>query len=356
MNKQAHPHRFGASISVDNVNEALPIVMDLLNKHGVVSTSRGIDTVRVDGPVMTIYHNPTRRVLFDQVRDANPFFHLAECMWILSGSNNIALPTYFLKRYADFSDDGVTTHGAYGYRLRNWPSVNDFGVLDQLEEAVKLLRSRPDTRQCVLSLWDPLEDLGAKSKDIPCNDMIMFEIVERRLNMTVCNRSNDIIWGAYGANVVHFSFLQEWVAVMVGCEVGTYTQFSNNFHVYPDNPFWKAYLEGRIERGEVHNPYMLQDCQPWPIARNAKEAEALEADAKLLNTLAVLGDPLASGPYTSDFFKYVMVPMIKSHDAYRAKDWRTAIKATMEIEAPDWRTASMQWIKRRAEKAQGAAR
>ena len=34
-----------------------------------------------------------------------------------------------------------------------------------------------------------------------------------KLCMTVCNRSNDMLWGAYGANVVHMSMLQEFVAL-----------------------------------------------------------------------------------------------------------------------------------------------
>jgi hypothetical protein len=50
--------------------------------------------------------------------------------------------------------------------------------------------------------------------------------------MLVTNRSNDIVWGAYGANAVHFSYLLEYVASSIGVKVGRYWQVSNDFHIY----------------------------------------------------------------------------------------------------------------------------
>ena len=107
---------FGIGITVDNVNEALPRALALVKEHGVSSSSRGIETLRVPGPVSTIYRNPTRRVLFDVVRDANPFFHLIEAMWVLAGSRRVELPRHFLDGIARYSDDGKVFHGAYSYR------------------------------------------------------------------------------------------------------------------------------------------------------------------------------------------------------------------------------------------------
>ena len=49
-------------------------------------------------------------------------------------------------------------------------------------------------------------------EEIPCNTAIYFKVREGKLNMTVSNRSNDVIWGTFGANVVHMSILQEYVA------------------------------------------------------------------------------------------------------------------------------------------------
>jgi hypothetical protein len=50
--------------------------------------------------------------------------------------------------------------------------------------------------------------------------------------MTVYNRSNDLVWGMFGSNVVHFSMLLEFIAISVGVSIGTYTQVSCNPHIY----------------------------------------------------------------------------------------------------------------------------
>ena len=67
-------------------------------------------------------------------------------------------------------------------------------------------------------MWDAKQDLSHRneSKDLPCNTHVYFSIREGFLDMTVCNRSNDLIWGCCGANAVHMSFLQEYVATMWG--------------------------------------------------------------------------------------------------------------------------------------------
>lgn len=342
---------FGFGITVDNVNEALPLGLDLVRTHGVAAESRGLEVLRVPGPVQTIYRTPVRRVLFDEVRDANPFFHLIECLWILAGDNRLELPRMFLNGYAQYSDNQKTLHGAYGHRLRA-----HFGF-DQLNRAVKLLRDKPDTRQCVLSIWDPRADLAVDTKDMPCNDMIMLDIVDSRLNMTVCNRSNDVIWGAYGANAVHFSFLQEWLAAMIGVHVGNYVQMSNNYHVYLSNPFWQKYMEGNHDSGHVFNPYMLShDIGTWPIALDTLQAEEVATDAYRL-CLRAQGNPdslaalVHDHHYTSDFFNGVIVNVILGYMAYQNKDWDAAQSMLDSVQASDWRYACKAWVLRRQQRA-----
>jgi hypothetical protein len=41
-------------------------------------------------PVVTCYSAPTQRVLFSPMRDANPFFHLMEALWMLAGRDDVA--------------------------------------------------------------------------------------------------------------------------------------------------------------------------------------------------------------------------------------------------------------------------
>lgn len=344
---------FGFGLTVDNVNEALPLALALLDGHGVATESRAGPVLRIPGPVTTIYKTPQRRVLFDVYRDANPFFHLIEAMWILSGSNRVALPAIFLDGIRRFSDDGVTFHGAYGHRLRHYAG-HEMSVkgdeIDQLSEAVRLLRGNPGTRQCVLSIWDPSLDLGdVATKDVPCNDMVMLDIVDGRLNMAVCNRSNDAIWGAYGANAVQFSVLQEWLAAAIDVDVGVYVQQSNNFHVYTDNPTWKKFNElgGHLEDGHVINPYMTGFISYEPMATTPAEAWALMRDCEEMERRACDGRSLLGADYESHWFKNIIWPMVAGYKLWKDKRPDEAMETLGRIKALDWRMACQAWVMRR---------
>ena len=65
-------------------------------------------------------------------------FALAETIWILSGSNELAMLQYYNSNYKTFSNDGQTLHGAYGFRLRHAS-----GYIDQLEEVIDKLKADP---------------------------------------------------------------------------------------------------------------------------------------------------------------------------------------------------------------------
>ena len=336
---------YGNGITVRNVNEALPTGLQYLRDHGVPAESRGMRTIRAPGPVMTVYQRPTERVLFNSVRDANPFFHLFEAMWILSGSRTVGLPKAFLNSIDRFSDNGATFHGAYGFRLRK-----HFGF-DQIDRAIGTLRKTPDSRQVVLSIWDPASDLGAATKDVPCNDMVMLDLVDNALNMMVCNRSNDVIWGAYGANAVQFSVLQEYIAIALGAKVGTYTQLSYNYHAYTDNPFWNTFMSGgNCGDGALDSAVydaLQVDGGLVPLAVNAGDLAMLYVDCVGLDATAEAGGVLTDVDFYSSFGKSVLCPATHAFAAYKRKEYSVAIDYASNVAAEDWRLAMVEWLCRR---------
>lgn len=337
-------------ICARNVNEALVIGLNLVWERGVPVQSRGLNTLEVPGPVATVYGRPWERVLFNAQRDANPFFHFFESMWILAGGRGVGVPRFFLNRITDYSDDSKEFHGAYGHRLRE-----AYGF-DQLRTVVDLLKNKPDTRQAVLSIWHPKMDLGATSKDIPCNDMIMFKVRAGRLHMTVCNRSNDVIWGAYGANAVQFSILQEWVAASAGFLPGRYVQMSDSYHVYTDLPLWKQY--GVREWRPAHTDDLYTDgidgwfCPELPLFADANQAARALEDAELMVSLAdmdMLEKLVTSARHglKSYAFQRIAVPMLAAYLNYKAGAVQEAVRTASMIDAPDWRVACMAWLQRR---------
>lgn len=217
-----------------NVNGLLMPALRLIQAEGQPVSSRAGPVLTVPWPVMSVYERPRERVLLHPLRHCNPFFHFFEAMWMLAGRNDVEYLEQFVPRMATFAEDNGLLHGAYGYR---WRKHYDF---DQIDWAVKHLANDPSSRRCVINMWDPDADNEPKN-DLPCNTQLMFRVVGNALNMTVLNRSNDAIWGAYGANCVHFSFLQEFMACALELEVGRMFQFTNNLHIYLENAAWKRF-------------------------------------------------------------------------------------------------------------------
>lgn len=332
------------NIEVTNVNQALSEGLTYLYHCGEEETSRNGSVLVAPGPVMTTYLTPWRRVLMSPKRNANPFFHFFESLWMLNGQRDLAWLVKFNSKYVNYSDDGVLVHGAYGARWRNW-----FGF-DQLIPLLEELRTNPNTRRAVLTMWDPNSDLvktedgrgGMQSKDLCCNTHIYFDRRNGALNMTVCNRSNDIVWGAYGANVVHFSFLQEYLAAVLESPVGVYRQFSNNYHLYLDT-FNRAGIPDLAIDADIHDPYRSGHRPHFPLMVNpvAWEAELVKF---------MLRPEVSEGGYTEPFFVEVACPMLAAWESHKAKNPYDALRAANEIDAWDWRQACVEWLERRSAK------
>jgi thymidylate synthase len=183
-------------------------------------------------------------------RRLNPFFALAEVVWMWSGKGGAEFITYYNKNIAQFQDPGVPYfHGAYGRRvrhygyseqpLRNIPYTITCGELpsavdvDQLQHIRRKIEADPDTRQGVVVLWDPVKDNFVQSNDHPCNNVLYFSKREGKLNVTIVMRSNDVIWGT-PYNMIQFSHLHALMAGTLGLEVGDYNVMVNNIHFYVD--------------------------------------------------------------------------------------------------------------------------
>lgn len=340
-----------------NVNAALPEAARQVLLYGKDQKTRNGLAKVIRGTFATVYERPWERVLESPERDANPFFHLMEALWMLAGRNDVAFPTNFNLGFADYSDDGISFHGAYGFRWRNW-----FGH-DQIRHIVEELTENPESRRSVLQMYDARFDHSAArrgGKDIPCNLMATFQVnpgedqdgEDASLDMVVFNRSNDLIWGAYGSNVVHFSMLQELIARELGLSVGEYTQVSANTHVYEKH--WPL-LQTLANREQFADPG-VED----PYARRWNHRELLSPDetlAQFLEDCAFLClEPLyeeqrliSPGYFRTRFFHHVVVPMWNAVVTRRREDTPRALQNLMESGSAtnDWLNAGRAWLARR---------
>lgn len=355
------------TITVRNVNHALPAAVLLFNDPGQyrVNSPRGMTTREIRVPVVTTYKCPLERVLFAPERDANPFFHLFESLWILAGRSDVEWLAHFLPRIKDYSDNGASFHGAYGDRMR-YANTSDCSSADQIQDVIQELQRDPDSRRAVIGLWQPWLDSGYTGKDMPCNCTIAFKIRDGALQMTVFNRSNDMVWGAYGANAVQFSFLQEYIAAFLRVPVGQYHQVSDSFHVYEDQPTWQAvsklsqnvidpycshresehyYETLHLHVGAAVRPFALVD---YPITFDTELQSFMLAVTQSNVTQGVLQVPRA---FANTFFQGVAVPLYNALRSVRLKQYDDALAWCRNCAASDWALAACLWVQRRKEAA-----
>lgn len=326
----------------DNYAEAVRMVRGL----GEQEKSRAGDVLVVPTPVITITDRSTERVLTDPGRDANPFFHFFESLWMLSGSRDATWLDQFVHDFSSrFAEPGGIQWGAYGHRWRkHWSQ-------DQLDWIVQMLRKNPLDRRAVLSMWDPSADLFSPPdgvRDLPCNLQVIPRMrrvaagarLSRRqnpaefvLDITITNRSNDVVWGCYGANAVHFSFLHEYLAGRIGCHVGTMYQLSNNWHAYTDT------LE-KVGEPTGENLYANSVIKALPIG---EYWDHWDQDLALF-----MHDPSQHRIFTNNWFSDVAVQMFRAHYFWKKREWDLAKIGARLIDASDWRHAVLEWMERRS--------
>jgi thymidylate synthase len=305
------------------------------------------------------------RVLFCKKRDANPFFHLMEGLWMLAGRKDSAYLNRYVATFGErFGESDGTIHDAYGHR---WRKALGF---DQLDVIVEKLRTNPKDRQCVLQMWsgdpDQENDLLGDWKGRPCNTHVYFAVrtvlvpspaplrsMDRvsMLDMTITCRSNDAVWGAHGANAVHFSMLQEYMAGRIGVEVGTMYQFSNNYHGYVS------------ELDRIGDPIELSGVDPYSAGMKPRvmATDWSKFDADLVAFMKWHDDGLrdgqsitspmnGAGALHNDWFVSVAgkVALARWQWTHGCKpSARTTVEA---ITAMDWRAACLEWMDRREAK------
>jgi len=363
------------TIEARNVNQALQMGLKYLIEEGKEEQSRAGNVLVAPVPVMTVTRFPQERVLFSSVRDANPFFHLREAMWMLAGGNEVKALTPYVSRFVEFAEPDGAIHGAYGYR---WRHALGF---DQLEHVIDVLKADPTSRQCVIQMWDAREndvgqdfseygmhDLRGKWKDRPCNTHIYLRVkpeeqqnyyrtlngvkelvemtpISASLDLTVCCRSNDAIWGAHGANAVHFSILQEYLAARIGVSVGKMYQLSNNYHAYLSE------LNRLAIRGECTLEKLPEIIEADHITETPRplfdKPDAIDKDIQIFEQWCSDSNVLLSkNVYENNWFSDTLVPAMRAHALYKLNE-KIAFSEANIIAAMDWRIACTEWLQRR---------
>jgi thymidylate synthase len=311
------------AIAAPSYREALYETLGLLRKEGRVIAPRGMATLELEDVCLTI-SDPRDRVALLPGRRADIFATVAETLWVIAGREDVAFVAHYLPRMHDYSDDGLSLHGAYGPRLRNWRGV------DQLQQVRTVLTEDPESRRAAVVLFDPERDLTAPTKDVPCNNWLHFTIRDGRLNLRVASRSMDALWGST-INVFEWTVLQELMALWLGVKLGTYTHFVGSMHLY----------YGMRERVDEILSHDLQSAevrhQHWDIKADELDSELsrfFEEESKLR-----AGEPPRADRIRSEILRTCLA-LLWARALHRNGDIAEAAGALGQIPPSDLRSAA----------------
>lgn len=197
--------------------DAFEYFYDKIMAEGVVTDN---NTKALYNVCFTI-KNPKNNIITTPWRKFSKKYAELEWEWYKSGNRSVSE----LKKHAKIwdkmhgGDDIVNSN--YGWQwMRN----------NQLQKCIDQLKSNKHSRQAWISIYDGKEKDDYKY-DTPCTMCVGFDIKNNKLDMTVVMRSNDLVYG-YTYDQYCFSNLQQLVANELNIEVGTYTHFAHDLHIY----------------------------------------------------------------------------------------------------------------------------
>jgi len=146
----------------------------------------------------------------------------------------------YIEKYVKEFMDGVgerLDEFAYTYHERIFKKWGN-----QVEKVINVLKNHPNTRRAMISLWDPVTDLGNESP--PCldfiwavvrNDKLEFHVVYRSHHLATVTEDGKLMSGegAFVPNLFALATLQDFVAKNVGVKRGplVLTDFSGHLYV-----------------------------------------------------------------------------------------------------------------------------
>jgi thymidylate synthase len=126
----------------------------------------------------------------------------------------------------------------YGFQWRFWQDP-DGGVVDQISQAVDMIKTNPHSRRILVSAWN----VGQIDKMAlpPCHLLFQFYVAEGKLSCQLYQRSADVFLGV-PFNIASYALLTLMMARVCNLEPGDFVHTLGDTHLY-SNHLEKAKLQ-----------------------------------------------------------------------------------------------------------------
>jgi thymidylate synthase len=152
-----------------------------------------------------------------------------ELLWFLNGDTNVKyLQEHGVRIWNEWADENGDLGPIYGYQWRSWPDYNG-GHIDQIAEAVDMIKHHPDSRRIIVSSWN-VADLPKMSLP-PCHTLFQFYVADGKLSLQLYQRSADIFLGV-PFNIASYALLLKMMAQVTGLQEGDFVHTMGDAHIY----------------------------------------------------------------------------------------------------------------------------
>ena len=154
---------------------------------------------------------------------------IVELLWFLRGETNLSyLHEHNVSIWDAWADAEGELGPIYGSQWRSWRGP-DGVVVDQIAEALRLLRENPDSRRILVSAWNVAE--LPRMALPPCHTLFQFYVANGELSCQLYQRSGDVFIGV-PFNIASYALLTHLMARVTGLKPGTFVHTLGDAHLY----------------------------------------------------------------------------------------------------------------------------
>ena len=152
-----------------------------------------------------------------------------EMLWFISGDTNVSyLQENKVRIWNEWADEEGELGPVYGKQWRRW-ETEDGQVIDQIAEAIRMIKENPQSRRIIVSAWNvgELDEMAL----MPCHAFFQFYIANGKLSLQLYQRSADVFLGV-PFNISSYALLTHMIAQVCGLGVGDLIHTIGDAHLY----------------------------------------------------------------------------------------------------------------------------
>ena len=171
---------------------------------------------------------------FPLITTKKVYFHgvVGELLWFLSGDTNTTwLNDNNIHIWDEWTNENGDLGPIYSAQWRTWKDYDGTSI-DQITQAIELLKNDPDSRRNIVSAWN-VADLDNMAL-VPCHAMFQLYVANEKLSIQVYQRSADMFLGV-PFNIASYALLCHMFAQQAGLEVGELIWTGGDCHIYSNH-------------------------------------------------------------------------------------------------------------------------